>query len=95
MGNGVEHIDPEMMMEEFRRRGHHPSRYVYPPGTYFAPHTHPMDKYAGVISGRFRIVLEGEAVVLGPGDFVFVPAGALHDAAVVGDEPVVSVDAPR
>jgi quercetin dioxygenase-like cupin family protein len=31
--------------------------------------------------------------VLGPGDWVEVPRGAIHSAAVIGDEPVVSLDA--
>jgi hypothetical protein len=34
-------------------------------------------------------------VVLGPGDSVEVPRGAEHSAAVVGDEPVISLDAVR
>ena len=41
--------------------GYSVSRYVYPPGTYFPEHTHDVDKIDAVISGRFRITLEGEA----------------------------------
>jgi len=33
--------------------------------------------------------------VLEPGDALAVPAGAVHAAEVVGDEPVVSLDATR
>jgi mannose-6-phosphate isomerase-like protein (cupin superfamily) len=35
---------------------------------------------------------EGE-VVLEPGDCLRVPGGAVHSAEVVGDRPVVSLDA--
>ena len=76
-------------------RGYAVSRYTYRPGTVFPDHTHDVDKIDAVISGTFRIVLEGEEVVLGPGDAVDVPRGAVHSAAVVGDEPVVSLDAVR
>ncbi len=54
-----------------------------------------MDKIDAVLSGRFRLTLEGEAVVLEPGDSIEVPRGAVHSAEVVGDEPVVSLDAIR
>ena len=68
------------------------SRYVYPPGTVFPEHTHPVDKIDAVVSGRFRLVLEGQVFDLGPGDYVAVPRGARHSAEVLGDEPVVSLD---
>lgn len=76
-------------------RGFRVARYVYPPGTRFPDHTHEVDKIDAVLSGRFRIVLEGEPVVLEAGDAVHVPRGAVHSAEVVGDEPVISLDAVR
>lgn len=74
-------------------RGYRVARYIYEPGTVFPDHTHGVDKIDAVISGRFRLVVGGHLVVLGPGDWVEVPSGAVHSAAVVGDEPVVSLDA--
>jgi quercetin dioxygenase-like cupin family protein len=73
--------------------GYRVARYVYDPGTVFPDHTHGVDKIDAVISGRFRLVVSGHLTVLGPGDWVEVPRGAVHSAAVVGDEPVVSLDA--
>jgi quercetin dioxygenase-like cupin family protein len=69
--------------------------YVYPPGTRFPPHTHGVDKIDAVFSGRFRISLGGTSTDLLPGDWVEVPAGAEHTAEVVGDSPVVSLDAVK
>lgn len=69
--------------------------YTYPPGTAFPDHVHGMDKIDAVISGRFRIILGGHTMVLGPGDWVVVPRGVRHSASVVGDEPVISLDAIR
>jgi quercetin dioxygenase-like cupin family protein len=54
-----------------------------------------VDKIDAVVSGRFRLTLEGESVVLEAGDSIEVPRGAVHSAEVVGDEPVVSLDAVR
>jgi quercetin dioxygenase-like cupin family protein len=83
------------LRRELVARGYRVTRYVYPPGTRFPSHTHGSDKIDAVVSGRFRIVLEGRAIVLGPGDSLEVPRGVLHSAEVVGDEPVVSLDAVK
>jgi len=48
-----------------------------------------------VLSGRFRMTLAGESVLLEAGDCLVVPRGAVHSAEVVGAEPVVSLDAVR
>lgn len=69
------------------------ARYAYEPGTVFPDHTHGVDKIDAVISGRFRLIVGGHLVLLGPGDWVDVPSSAVHSAAVVGDEAVVSLDA--
>ncbi len=61
----VEHWEPdadgELTEENLRRkiegRGYRVSRYVYPPGTYFPPHDHAVDKIDGVLSGRFRMLM--------------------------------------
>lgn len=83
------------LRERLEERGYRVSRHVYPPGTEFPPHTHDVDKIDAVVSGRFRVTVQGEAVVLGPGDRVEVPSGTEHTAEVVGDEPVVSLDGAR
>jgi len=69
--------------------------YSYSPGTVFAAHRHQTDKIDAVLSGCFRIQIQGEVIDLGAGDWVSVPRGVLHSAAVVGDAVVVSLDAVR
>jgi quercetin dioxygenase-like cupin family protein len=83
------------MRARLKALGYRVSRYVYPPGTRFPPHDHAVDKIDGVLSGRFRMAMAGLSVVLGAGGMLEVPAGALHSAEVVGDEPVVSLDAVK
>ena len=75
--------------------GYRVARYVYDPGTVFPDHTHGVDKIDAVVSGRFRLVVGGHLSVLGPGDWVAIPRGAVHSATVIGDVPVVSLDAVK
>lgn len=83
------------MRRKLEARGYRVSRYLYPPGTYFPEHDHPVDKIDGVLSGRFRMVLKGASLVLEAGDILAVPKHARHSAEVIGDRPVVSLDAVR
>jgi quercetin dioxygenase-like cupin family protein len=99
----VERWDPEdgeTLSEQTLRRklesmGYRTSRYVYEPGTILPFHTHDVDKMDAVLSGEFRVTMNGESVVLGPGDAVEVPQGVEHSAEVVGDRAVVSLDGVR
>lgn len=83
------------MRSKLEDMGYKVCRYVYPAGTHFPPHTHTVDKIDGVLAGRFRMTMGGKSVVLKEGDMLVVPAGTVHEAEVVGDEPVVSLDAVR
>jgi quercetin dioxygenase-like cupin family protein len=73
--------------------GYRVARYTYPPGTVFPDHRHDADKIDAVVSGRFRLVIGGHLAELGAGDWVDVPRGTVHNASVLGDDPVVSLDA--
>ena len=83
------------MRRELEQRGYSVTRYVYPPGTRFPEHSHEVDKIDAVLSGRFRMRMQGGEVILEAGDMLAVPRGVVHSAEVVGDEPVVSLDAIR
>jgi len=88
-------LSEKALRQKLEQRGYRVTRYVYPPGTIFPEHTHSIDKIDGVLSGRFRMTLEGQEVVVGAGDCLAVSRGAVHSAEVVGNEPVVSLDAVR
>ena len=75
--------------------GYAVAKYTYEPGTVFPDHRHGVDKIDAVVSGRFRLVVGGHLAVLGPGDWVAIPRGSVHSATVIGDEPVVSLDAVK
>ena len=99
----IEHWEPKRdgaLSEPAMRRkledwGYVVSRYVYPPGTWFPDHDHAADKIDGVLSGRFRMTMHGRSAVLEAGDLLVVPKHCVHSAEVVGDEPVVSLDAVK
>jgi len=83
------------MKRRLEAEGFAVSRYVYPPGTLFGDHKHSVDKKDAVLKGRFLIRALGREFLLGPGDALAVPAGTIHSAEVVGNEPVVSLDAAK
>jgi len=88
-------LDQAALAASLERQGHMVERYVYPPGTYFSDHTHNVDKIDAVLSGTFRISTTEGSVDVGPGDAIHVPCGVVHSAEVVGDQPVVSLDAVK
>ena len=83
------------LREKLEKRGYDVSRYVYPPRTVFPNHTHGIDKIDAVVSGRFRMKTKALDVILEAGDCLAVTRGTVHFAEVVGDEPVVSLDATK
>jgi quercetin dioxygenase-like cupin family protein len=65
------------------------------PGTSFAEHRAGQRRLEAVISGQLRWVISGRPRLLGPGDWLEIPAGARASAEVIGDEPVLSLDGAR
>jgi quercetin dioxygenase-like cupin family protein len=88
-------LEEGALRAKLERRGYTVSRYVYPPGTRFGSHTHDVDKLDAVLSGRFRMATSEGEVMLEAGDVLAVPRGTVHSAEVVGEDPVVSLDATR
>ena len=99
----VHHWDPQSdgelsetaLSRKLEAQGYSVTRYVYPPGTHFPEHTHGVDKIDAVVAGRFELIVAGTRHLLGPGDWITVPRGVAHTATVVGDAPVVSLDAVK
>ncbi|MFP4246419.1 MAG: cupin domain-containing protein [Halochromatium sp.] len=83
------------LRHKLERRGYRITRAVYSPGMFFPAHAHAEDKIDAVLSGRFRVTMQGQESVLEAGDLVVVPKHVMHTAEVVGEEPVVSLDGVR
>ena len=88
-------LNERNMRRVIESRGYSVVKYVYPPETYFADHEHAFDKMDTVLKGRFKIEALGKKFILGPGDMLYVPAGLVHNARVLGDEEVISLDASK
>ncbi len=88
-------VSEPVLRAKLEARGYQVTRYVYSAGTYFPDHMHEVDKIDAVVSGRFRMTMGENEAILEAGDCLKVPRGTVHSAEVVGDEPVVSLDAVR
>jgi quercetin dioxygenase-like cupin family protein len=91
--------DGQLTESAMRRKledlGYRVSRFTYAPGMSFPEHTHAADKIDVVLEGMFRMTVDGTDVLMTPGDAIAVPRGTPHSAEVVGNTPVVSLDASR
>jgi quercetin dioxygenase-like cupin family protein len=85
-------LSEDALRRKLSARGFRVTRYTYPPGTVFAPHTHDIDKCDAVLSGRFELTVDDGSAVLEAGDCLLVPRGVRHSARVIGAEAVVSLD---
>ncbi len=56
-------------------------------------HSHSYEQISVVVQGRLLLTIGKETREVGPGDMWFVPAGVIHGGQVLGDEPLVFIDA--
>ena len=61
------------------------------PGTRMKEHEHAFPETRWVVEGYLRVTVGGEAVELGPGDRLDLPAGVQHAVEVIGLGQVVYV----
>jgi mannose-6-phosphate isomerase-like protein (cupin superfamily) len=58
------------------------------PGEEIGEETHEGDQILFFVEGEGEAILEGESGPARPGDYVFVPAGTLHNFVNTGSEPL-------
>lgn len=88
-------LNEQNVQKKLERQGYKCTKYVFCPGTVFPDHTHGYSKKDAIATGRFRFSMHGQEVILKPGDMMEVPKGAVHNAAVVGNEDVVFFDSTK
>ncbi len=99
----IEYWNPEQdgqlseaaLQKKLEKLGYPSESYTFPPGTDFPDHSHDVDKMTGIVSGQFRMTIDGETVILKGGDSVYVNRGVVHRAEVIGDEPIVMLDGTK
>jgi uncharacterized protein YjlB len=89
-----EHDQPDTLRARLRAEGMAPDSWGNRPFDTYAPHEHAYDKVLVCVRGgiTFGLPDRGEAVTLGPGDRLDLPAGTRHDAHV-GPQGVTCLEA--
>ena len=64
-------------------------------GSEGAPHSHPHTQLSYVLSGSFRYDVEGESVILNPGDSIVVPGGLVHGTVCMEKGVLLDVFTPK
>jgi quercetin dioxygenase-like cupin family protein len=77
------------------QEGLSPYRFDMIPGDVYGDHAHPEAEIRWVVSGRMRIRVNDEEIILEPGDRLELAADVVHSADVFGDEDVVTLCASR
>ena len=88
-------LNEDNMKRKLKSQGYNSIIYKFSPGTDFPDHTHSYTKKDSIITGRFRLTMYGQDVILKPGDMVEIPANTVHSACVVGSENVIFFDASK
>lgn len=77
------------------QEGLSPYRFEMVPGDVYGDHSHPEAEIRWVVSGRMRILVNQEELILEPGDRLDLAANVVHSADVFGEEVVVTLCASR
>lgn len=71
------------------------TEFVMAAGAKLPLHSHVHEQTGYMVSGKFRLTVEGKSKVLTPGCSWCVPPDARHEAEVLEDSVVVEVFSPR
>ena len=65
----------------------------FQPGSVYPAHSHEREQFSFMLSGRMRLTVGDEVSEVGAGDMWHAPSNVEHGGEILGDEPVVFVDA--
>jgi mannose-6-phosphate isomerase-like protein (cupin superfamily) len=74
-------------------QGYQVTLHVLAPGTAFGAYCTSDARIDAVFAGHLKLVVGSATWLLGPGDWLEIPAGSVLSAEVIGDEPVFALDA--
>ena len=81
------------LKQQLKDEGYNIYVYSYPGGMCFPPHSHDHDTIHVVLNGAMKISMKEDDHILKPGERFTVPAHVMHTAEVLGEMPVVILDA--
>ena len=65
----------------------------FQPGGTYETHSHPHEQFSILVQGRMELFVGDEKKEVGPGDMWYAPPNVVHGGKLLGDEPVIFVDA--
>lgn len=77
-------VDRAAVSADWKTRGFSCGLWVDPPGQVWADFVHDVDEVVMVVEGDVEFEIAGELSRPGPGEEVFIPAGASHTVRNVG-----------
>jgi quercetin dioxygenase-like cupin family protein len=83
------------LQAKLESEGYQVGMQLLAPGSVFGEHCRCETRIGAVFSGELKLVIDGQTHTLGPGDWIEIPAGVAVSAEVLGDEPVLELDAVR
>ena len=83
------------LKQGLRDEGYNIYVYSYPGGMCFPVHQHDHETIHVVLSGSLKVTIDGQDHFLVPGERFPIPAHTLHSAEILGDMPVVCLDATK
>lgn len=84
-----------LIKQQLKEEGYNIYVYSYPGGMCFPTHTHDHDTIHVVLSGSLKITMNGSEFFLTPGVRFVIPALTSHAAEILGDTPVICLDATK
>ena len=83
------------LKKQLKQEGYNIYVYSYPGGMCFPVHSHNHDTIHVVLSGTLRVHMDDTDHYLKPGERFVIPANVPHSAEVIGESPVVCIDATK
>lgn len=88
-------LESHSLLREFAKRGYRCLIQNYQPHTPIGQHAHCNDEINLVLNGEIAISFQEQNLRLRPGDYIRVPSRRIHEAAVIGEQPLSLLIAVR
>ena len=93
--NSQRKVNQSEIEELLRSEGLEPFLWQDGAGTYYPTHSHSYEEVRWVIEGSVTFGVQGEEVILNPGDRLDLPAGTEHYAKVSDKHPTIYLCASK
>lgn len=90
--NGDGPVTEDALRRKLKLEGFNATRHEYPPKVKIADRSPEVETVNAVLNGQLLVTVEGQSLVLKPGDCLYLPAGATCSAEVASKDPVVLFD---